>query len=97
MERARRVLRNLRAPYREIDIEADEEAAAKVKRWTGFYSVPTIVVAEGQGLDPALPISPLPEGASPRGVDRGGMITEPRADQLVSFLRRHGFVSHGTL
>jgi len=65
--RARRVLRNLGIPYREIDIEADEEAAAKVKRWTGFYSVPTIVVAEGEGLDPALPVSPLPEGASPRG------------------------------
>jgi len=95
VERARRVLRELRVSYREIDIEADEEAAAKVKRWTGFYSVPTIVVAEGESLDPALPISPLPEGASPRGVDRGGMITEPRADQLVSFLQRHGFVSHG--
>jgi len=92
VERARRVFRELRIPYREIDIEADEEAAAKVKGWTGFYSVPTIVLAEGQGLDPALPISPLPEGASPRGVDRGGMITEPRADQLVSFLRHHGFL-----
>lgn len=92
MERARRVFRELRIPYREIDIEADEEAAAKVKGWTGFYSVPTIVLAEGQGLDPAFPISPLPEGASPRGVDRGGMITEPRADQLVSFLRHHGFL-----
>ena len=92
MERARRVLKGLRLPYREIDIETDEEAAAKVRRWTGFYSVPTIVVAEGEGLDPALPISPLPEGASPRGVDRGGVITEPRADQLMSFLRRHGFL-----
>jgi len=91
VERARRVLRNLGVPYREIDIEADEEAAAKVKGWTGYYSVPTIVVAEGQGLDPALPILPLAERASPRGVDRGGMITEPRADQLVSFLRHHGF------
>lgn len=92
MERARRVLQELKVPYREIDIEADEEAAAKVRRWTGFYSVPTIVVAEGQGLDPALPLSSLTEGASPRGVDRGGMITEPTADQLVSFLRRHGFL-----
>jgi hypothetical protein len=92
VERARRVFRELRIPYREIDIEADEEAAAKVKGWTGFYSVPTIVIAEGEGLDPALPILPLPEGASPRGVDRGGMITEPRADQLVSFLRHHGFL-----
>ncbi len=91
MERARRVLRELEVPYREVDIEADEEAAAKVKRWTGFHSVPTIVVADHEGLDPALPVSPLPEGASPRGVDRGGMITEPGADQLVSFLRRHGF------
>jgi len=92
VERARRVLQELGVPYREIDIEADEEAAAKVKSWTGFYSVPTIVVADHDGLDPALPVSPLPEGASPRGVDRGGMITEPRADQLVSFLRRHGFL-----
>lgn len=95
MERARRVLRELKVPYREIDIEADEEAAAKVRRWTGFCSVPTIVVADHEGLDPALPVSPLPKGASPRGVDRGRMITEPRADQLVSFLHRHGFVSHG--
>lgn len=92
MERARRVLRTHKVPYREIDIEADEGAAARVKKWTGFYSVPTIVVAEGEGLDPALPVSPLPEGASPRGVDRGGMITEPGADQLVSFLQRHGFL-----
>lgn len=92
MERARRVLRELQVPYREIDIEADEEAAAKVKRWTGFYSVPTIVVAEGEGFDPALPVSALPEEANPRGVDRGGVITEPRADQLVSLLRGHGFL-----
>lgn len=92
MERARRVLKGLRLPYREIDIEADKEAAAKVKRWTGFHSVPTVVVAEGESLDPVLPITPLPEGASPRGIDRGGMITEPRADQLISFLHRHGFL-----
>ncbi len=92
MEVARRVLKKFGLPYREIDIEADEEAAAKVEKWTGFYSVPTIVIAEGEGLDSALPISPLPEGASPRGVDRGGMITEPRADQLIAFLRGHGFL-----
>ncbi len=89
---AREVLKRSRVPYREINIEADQEAAAKVKGWTGFHSVPTMVVAEGESLDPALPLEPFPQGASPRGLDRGGMITEPSAEELRRFLRRHGFM-----
>ena len=50
---------------------------ARVEEWTGFRSVPTIIVANPGEDHPFQPPTPLNPGESPKGVDRGSMITEP--------------------
>ncbi|MCU0513867.1 MAG: glutaredoxin family protein, partial [Anaerolineae bacterium] len=73
---AKRVLADFGVPYREVFIDQDPEARARVLAWTGFLSVPTLVVAApGQDV-PWTAVAPLPPGDSPRGVDRGPMLTE---------------------
>ncbi len=89
---AKRVLNDYGIPYREIYIDQDPEAKNRVLAWTGFLSVPTLVVTQ-PGHD--LPISEpsfLERGRSPRGIDRGAMITEPNADDLSRWLLKHGFI-----
>lgn len=89
---AQRVLEQHQLSYREILINRDEAARRLVLDWTGFESVPTIVVADpGETLPNEQP-APLPAGASPRGVNRGSMITEPSAAQLTDWLCQHGFI-----
>jgi glutaredoxin len=89
---ARRVLSKYDIPYREIMINEDETALQRVLDWTGFRSVPTIILAEpGEDLPFEEP-QPLKEGDSPRGVDRGSMITEPSSYDLEKWLRKHGFI-----
>ncbi len=79
-------------PYREIFIDKDPQARQRVLQWTGFLSVPTLVIAE-QGSDmPYTEPAPLPQGASPRGIDRGPMLTEPNATELREWLIKHGFI-----
>lgn len=89
---ARRVLTDYGVPYREIHVDRDPQARQRVLDWTGFVSVPTLVVSDGDGL-PVAPPAPLPPGASPRGIDRGALITEPDHDQLVRWLRQHHFIA----
>jgi glutaredoxin len=89
---AKRVLSEHALAYREIYIDKDADAKARVIEWTGFQSVPTIVVTESGGLLPIAPPSPLAKGASPRGIDRGAMITEASFDELERWLRKHGFI-----
>ncbi len=89
---AKRTLERQGVPYREIYIDQDEEALHRVEEWTGFQSVPTLVVARPGEVLPYAPPEPLPKGASPKGVDRGTMITEPLAGQLRDWLRKHGFI-----
>ena len=89
---AKRVLSDYAVPYREVNIDQDETAKARVLHWTGFMSVPTLVVAEvGEDL-PCEPPAPLSPGRSPRGIDRGTMITEPSLEDLTQWLLRHGFI-----
>jgi glutaredoxin len=79
-------------PYREILINQDVAAKTRVIDWTGFESVPTIVVAN-QGEDlPFEEPTPLPTGNSPRGINRGSMITEPSEGQLLDWLRQHQLI-----
>jgi hypothetical protein len=73
-------------PCTVVDIKADRDAAARVRKWVGFESVPTVVIAEGESLEPYEPPNPLPAGASPRGVDRGSMITEASRAELRAWL-----------
>lgn len=90
---AKRVFNDYTVSFREVFIDKDPEARARVLNWTGFLAVPTLVVAQPGEILPYEEPGPLAKGSSPRGVDRGAMITEPGYDQLVGWLRRHGFVA----
>lgn len=89
---AKRVLDRERIPYREIYIDEDPAAKQRVIEWTGFQSVPTIILAQPGEILPYEAPEPLAPGASPKGIDRGPMITEPGEVQLENWLRRHGFM-----
>jgi glutaredoxin len=90
---AKRVLAEHAVPYHEIFTDRDEEARQRVMAWTGFLSVPTLIVAEEDSVLPYEEPAPLARGTSPRGVDRGTMITEPGMPELTRWLVRNGFVS----
>jgi hypothetical protein len=66
---------------------------SRLLQWTGFLSVPTLYVADANLNEPDVLPQPLAQGVSPRGIDRGSMLTEPSADQLLAWLVRHGFVA----
>jgi glutaredoxin len=90
---AKRVLKDYQVSYREINIDLNPEHRQRVLDWTGFLSVPTLIVAnEGEDL-PYEPEAPLEKGSSPRGIDRGTMMTEPGLEEFSEWLLRHGFIS----
>lgn len=89
---AKRILDEHKVPYRELYVDKNEQANKRVKIWTGFASVPTLVVSrEGEEV-PILEPKSLEVGESPRGKNRGSMISEPNAEQLKDWLREHGFI-----
>jgi glutaredoxin len=90
---AKRVFADFALPYREIMIDRNPNARARVIEWTGFQSVPTLVIAEAGSEFPFEKPAPLPAGASPRGINRGSMITEPGSAELKAWLIQHGFVT----
>jgi glutaredoxin len=91
---AKRVFDDYALHYREIFIDKDDTARQRVLDWTGFLSVPTIIVAQtGEDLPAETPL-PLARGASPRGINRGSMITEPSSDELTRWLRQHHLIEH---
>ena len=79
-------------PYREININDDQDMAARVKAWTGHYSVPTIIIANPGEDVPYTDFLPRPTDRPNRGYDRGPMITEPNNQQLEDWLHKHGFL-----
>lgn len=89
---SKRVLSDYALGYQEIFIDQDDRARQRVLEWTGFLAVPTLVVAEQGTVLPFEAPLPLPRGASPRGVNRGSMITEPSKDELVRWLRQHDLI-----
>jgi len=84
-----RALAEWNVPCTYINIQQDCQAADRVRQWTGFESVPTLVIAEADSLEPFEPPSPLAPGASPRGKDRGAMITEASRSQVRAWLIKH--------
>lgn len=89
---AKHVLNDYGVLYREIYIDQDMDARQRVLDWTGFLSVPTMIVAHiGQDF-PITPPTPINAGSSPRGIHRGTMITEPNQEQLLEWLLGHGFI-----
>ena len=79
--------------YHEIFIDKDMEARKRVLEWTGFLSVPTLVVAEAGEVLPYQVPPPLTPGSSPRGINRGSMITEGNIEQLEVWLTQNGFIN----
>jgi glutaredoxin len=89
---AKRVLDAQKVPYRELYIDQSKTYEQRVLQWTGFLSVPTLIAAKpGDDLPYSEP-SPLERDASPRGINRGSMITEPGEEQLIDWLRQHNFL-----
>lgn len=76
-----------------VNIREDRSAAARVRGWTGFESVPTLVIADEEGNEPFEPPAPLPPGRGPAGVDRGSLLTEPKRDQLRAWLVKNGLLA----
>lgn len=91
---AKRVLQREQIDYEELFIDQNEVYKARVLEWTGFLSVPTLVIAEEGSELPYEPPTPLPRGASPRGINRGSMITEANDEELMDWLRQHQLVTH---
>ena len=91
-ERARALLTEHAVPFREVMIDLDAEARAFVENLTGFRAVPTLVVAPPNAAEPTGELKPLEQGRSPRGVDRGPVITEPDMVSLRRWLEKHGFL-----
>jgi glutaredoxin len=83
-------LREWQVSYTGIDVKKDKAAAGRVRAWTGFESVPTLIIADEDSVEPGQPPAPLAAGASPRGIDRGSMLTEPNRSELRAWLIKHG-------
>lgn len=90
---AKRVLDDYALSYHEIFIDKDMEARKRVLEWTGFLSVPTLVVAEAGEVLPYQVPPPLEPGSSPRGINRGSMITEGNIEQIEVWLAQNGFIN----
>ena len=88
-----RALNEWGVPATFINIKEDRAAAARVKGWVGFESVPTIIIAEGDSVEPVEPPAALPANGSPRGLDRGTLITEATRNQLRAWLVKHEVLS----
>jgi len=91
-QRARKLLQDNAIPFQEIMIDQDPVARTLIEQLTGFHAVPTLVVARPNERQPMTPPKELESGRSPRGVDRGAVITEPDMVSLRSWLTGHGFI-----
>lgn len=90
---AKRVLEDYAVPYREVFIDKNELDRQRLLDWVGFLSVPTLIACEPGEIVPYVEPEPLERGLSPRGINRGSMITEPNIAQLTAWLVQHGLVS----
>jgi len=88
-----RALKEWDVPATFVNIKEDRAAATRLRGWVGFESVPTVVLAEEGSLEPCDPPAPLSTGSSPRGVDRGSLITEATRVQLRAWLVRQGLLA----
>ncbi len=89
---ARDLMNRYNIPYREINIDDDPKMAARVKEWTNYHSVPTIVVANPGEDVPYTDFLPCPTDRPIKGYDRGPIITEATNKELENWLRKHNFL-----
>ncbi len=92
VRRTRDYLEKHQVPHLIVDAAVDGAARDRVLGWTGYLSFPTLVVVDGDMVEPIEPPAPLKPGQSPRDVDRGTMLTEASTPVLERFLKRHGFI-----
>lgn len=76
-----------------VNIKEDRAAATRLRDMVGFESVPTVVVADEGSLEPCEAPAALPKGSSPRGVDRGSIMTEGTRVQLRAWLVKQGILN----
>ena len=88
-----RALNEWGVPAKFVNIKEDRAAATRLRGWVGFESVPTVLLAEAGAVEPCCPPDSLPSGGSPRGVDRGSMITEASRVQLRAWLVKQGVLA----
>ena len=88
-DRAKAFLDAHNVPYQMLNIELDPAAAQRLHGWLGNLTVPTMVIAAENSVEPFFPPAPLADDQSAHGVDRGTMFTEPSDRRLEIFLRRH--------
>jgi glutaredoxin len=93
---AKQVLKENKIPYREVLIDEDPQASLRVKIWTGFLSVPTLVITRPGEIVPITEPMPITPNNSPRGINRGSMISEASARQLLIWLQDNDFVPKDT-
>ena len=90
---AKKTLSEYNITYYEIYIDKDDEARQHVLNWTGFLSVPTLVVANPGDITPYQTPTYLENGKSPRGINRGTIITEASHDELIAWLAQHKLIT----
>jgi glutaredoxin len=90
---AKKTLSKYNVSFREIFIDKDDKARQYVLSWTGFLSVPTLIVANAGNKLPYQAPAPLEKGQSPRGINRGTIITEASRDELIEWLAQHKFLT----
>lgn len=84
-------LNNWNVPYRQLNIDVDEEAAFRLDEWLGTRTIPTLVVASRNCIDPiSEPVSV--DLAHLRDTNRGSMLHEPEESTLRAFLVENGFL-----
>ena len=89
---ARDLLKRYNISHREINISEDPAMADRVREWTNFLSVPTLIIANpGQDV-PYTDFLPRPTDRSLKGYNRGPMLTEPNNKDLEDWLYQHGFL-----
>lgn len=88
-----RALKEWGVPAKFVNIKEDRSAAVRLREMVGFESVPTVILAEEGCVEPCEPPAVLTKGSSPRGVDRGTVITEATRVQLRTWLVKQGFLT----
>lgn len=85
-------LRSWNVPYRQVQIDFDEDAASRLDAWLGSRTVPTLLVADYGEVEPYTPPADV-DLDHLRNADRGSMLHEPDEDGLRAFLARNGFLA----
>lgn len=89
---ARDLLTRYQIPYRELVIDDNPTLSDRLKAWTGFLSVPTLIIAHPGEDVPFTEVLPPPTDRPLRGYDRGPMLTEPNNQALEDWLHKHGLL-----